>query len=165
MLILIMMMMVTITLAGIIRSPNARNAQLEGPRHAIGQADADGADAAAQHLGLGLDDEAVVGAHEVVPPHQHGLPLAGAAREQPVLVQVRRLDRLRLHVDQVAPLVRPPHPQRQVRVHVDVPQRAPEHRRRPVPRPEPRVPRPLHVRPVRRQRRRYGAVEARVRWL
>ena len=151
-----------VSLVGIVGCPHALNAQLEGPRDAVCQADADALDLLAQHFGLGLDDEAVVGTDKVVPLDEYRLPLARPLCEQTVLVQVRGHHRLGLHIDKVRPPVRLD-PQGQVRVHIDVPDGAPKHRRGPVDRPPRREPGSLDVRAVRGQRRRDATVEARVR--
>lgn len=63
-------------LVDIVGGPDALNAEVEAAGPAIRQADTDSADLLAQDLGLGLDDEAVVRADEVVPLDQHRLPLA-----------------------------------------------------------------------------------------
>ena len=88
---------------------------------AIGQADADGAHPLPQHLGLRLDDDAVIGPDEVVPRDQNRLPLARTAGVESMLMDVGRHDGLGLHVDQILPTVRLD-AQGQVGVRVDVPQ-------------------------------------------
>lgn len=110
-----------VSLAHIVRRPQPLDAELEGAGDAVGQAEADGADPLAQDLGLGLDDEAVVRAHEVVPVDQHRLPLSRPLGEEPVLVQVGGHDGVGLHVDEVAAAVGL-EAQREEGVAVDVPE-------------------------------------------
>lgn len=150
-----------ITLICIIGGPYALNAEVKGPGNAICQPDTDRSDLLAQHLGLGLDHKAMVRAHEVIPLDQHRLPLAGAPREQPVLVQVRRHDGLGLYVDQVAPLVGAD-AQGEVGVHVDVEEGLAEERGLAVEGAPGGVARAVDVELGGGQLGRDGAVEARV---
>lgn len=150
-----------IALTQVIRGPYALDTEVKGPGDAIRQANPESPDLLAQHLGLGLDNEAVVRAHEVVPLDQHRLPLAGPPGEQPVLVQVRRHHGLGLHVYEVAPVVGAD-AEGEVGVHVDVEEGLAEDGRLPVEGAPGGVARALDVGPVGGELGRYGAVEVRV---
>lgn len=150
-----------IALTHVIRGPYALDTEAKGPGDAICQANPDSPDLLAKHLGLRLDNKAVVRTHEIIPLDQYRLPLAGPPGEQPMLVQIRGHHGLGLYVYEVAPLVGAD-AEREIGVHVDVEEGLAEDGRLPVEGAPGGVARALDIGPVGRELGRYGAVEVRV---
>ena len=141
--------------------PDLGYAELEWTLDSVRQADANAPDLLPQELRLWFYNEPVVRPHEIIPFDHDSLPMAGPFREQPMLMQVRRLDRLRLQVYKVCPPVGLD-PHGKVGVGVNVPYGLAKNRRGLVGSAKRRVAAALDVGPALRERRGDSAVESRV---